>query len=223
MNADAVLSKIDAVVEFLFFRLVPLIALLPTHIWFVIWVEKTWYLEKAFSILLVAPCLTLFPLAGIAVIFADVLKRSWQSSPAQVIGIGVVLLFFGSIYSLASLQLPLRLRHENDVRAVNSLEGIYRVQQSHKAQKNTYATLQELVEEELILPSYLGKNGNQEYQFSASEITADTFCIHADRIESASGNRDYHLTETGEIRFIETRLKGTVPRGKGQILGQAQE
>lgn len=220
MNTDAILSKIDAFIEFLFFKLVPLIALLPTQIYFIIWVEERWAVGRSFFFAWpVALLYTLPPLLVIAAIFASSLKRKWQASHLEVIAIGTVLLFFGTIGSYTVMTLHKMLNRGRETAAINTLVEIHRAQNEFKAQKNKYATLQELVEEKLLPLNYLNEKGKQGYQYSASDISATTYCIHADRLQNGSGNRDYHITETGDIRFIESRIKGTVPRGQGNQLG----
>lgn len=219
MNTDAILSKVDAFIEFLFFKLVPLIALLPTQIYFVSWAEERWFLEKTDFAWLAALLFTLPALMMIAAIFATSLKRKWQTSPQQVVAIGIVLLFFGTIGSRGVMQLHRLLSYGRQIEAIEALGKIHRAQNDFKAQKNKYATLQELVDAQLLHSRYLQSEGTKGYQYSASDISATTYCIHADRLQNGSGNRDYHITETGDIRFIESRIKGTVSRGQGNQLG----
>jgi hypothetical protein len=51
------------------------------------------------------------------------------------------------------------------------------------------------------------------------ERASDTYCVHADRESGKSGYRDYNVTESGEIRYIESETDGTVPRDGGRPYG----
>ena len=56
------------------------------------------------------------------------------------------------------------------------------------------------------------------YCFSSSDVSSKTFCIHADRAKKSSGERDFNISEDGEVRMIYSEIIGTVARGKGKLL-----
>lgn len=216
MKTDSALFKLKAFVEFLFLKLVPLAIVLIAYLYFVGRTEQDYAFENADYPWVATMLLTVIPLMLIAAIFYRTLKGLWIASKAQVIALGIVLFFIGMAGTRVVMQLnnPIRIGHHPTV--IASLQEIYRAQNQFKTTYKKYATLQELVEVELLRPNYLSEDGVRGYKYSGSDISADTFCIHADRVKSGMGNRDFNITESGEVRFIETRVKGTVPRGQGE-------
>ncbi len=218
MNRTSVLLIFEDFVKFFALKLIPLILLFLCYINFVSWVEETFFFERTVYPWVVAMILTGLPASLIVALFYRSLKRSWQSSKPQVVFFFIVLFLLGTIGSRVLMQLNGYLRFEHDSGAIASLQEIYQAQYDFKTTHKKYATLQELVEAQLIQPSLLGKEGTRGYKYSDSDISATTFCLHADRIKNGTGNRDFLITESGEIRFIETRIKGTVTRGGGKRL-----
>lgn len=218
MKTNAALSPLKTILKFFFFKLIPLIILTLGHIRFVGWMEQVYFFEKSVSPWGAAVILTLIPLGLIAGLSFRSLKQMWPNSRANVVGWGIVLLLVGTFGSRTIMQLTGYIRFEHDSRALASLEDIYKAQNEFKSKHQNYATLQELVEARLIRPSLLSAEGTRGYKYSASDLTATTFSIHADRLKHGMGNRDFLITESGELRYIETRLKGTVPRGLGEKL-----
>jgi hypothetical protein len=53
------------------------------------------------------------------------------------------------------------------------------------------------------------------YVYSASDITAKTYCVHADRANDKCGSRDFIVCEDGIIRFIESKKKAQCGEAKG--------
>lgn len=107
--------------------------------------------------------------------------------------------------------------------AISSLKKLYVAQHKFKAINKKYATLRELAEAQLIPQSFLHEEGTRGYNYSVSDISALTFCLHADRIKNGMGNRDFLLTESGELCYIVTRIKGTVLKGTGEKLYSIEE
>ena len=197
-------------------QLASLAILFLIHVRFVMWAEETYSLENSDFAWAAAMLFTLISLALLSAVFYRTLKRLWAASKAQVIALGAVLFLIGIVGTLGVMQLNRFLKAGHHSTAIASLQQIQKAQNEFKAKYKKYATLQELVEVELIRPSYLTEEGTQGYKYSDTDISADTFCIHADRIKNGMGNKDFHVTESGDIRFIETRINGTVPRGQGR-------
>jgi len=216
MKQTSLLLKFEAFIKFLVLKFIPLILLFWGHIHFVNWAEETYFFEKTNYPWLAAMILTALPTSFIVALFYRSLRQSWQSSKLQVMFFFIVLFFLGTIGSRVLMQLTGYLRFERDSGAIASLQEIYQAQNRFKAAHKKYATLQELAEAQLIQPRFLGEKGTQGYKYSDSNVSITTFCIHADRIKNGMGNKDFLITESGELHFIETRTKGTVLRGQGE-------
>jgi Tfp pilus assembly protein PilE len=118
-------------------------------------------------------------------------------------------------------QLQRSLRHARETSALNSLMEIYRAEAKFQAAKNRYATLKELVTEGLIQKNYADGKTIYGYNFTDSDITAKTFTIHAVREQVGYGYRDFHITEIGDVYYLESReIAGKIPRGRGTLIGQ---
>jgi hypothetical protein len=52
------------------------------------------------------------------------------------------------------------------------------------------------------------------YVYSSSDITAKTYCVHADRANEKCGSRDFIVCEDGVIRFIESENRGAAKGGR---------
>jgi hypothetical protein len=218
MKTKAVLLKLEAFIEFLFLKLAPLVIIFFAHLHLVNWTEGIFNWEDADYPWIAAMLLTLIPLMLIAGIFHRTVSNSWKLSKWSVIFPAIILLFIGTCGSRALMQLNNYLKAGHHTAAIYSLQEIHKAQMAFKARKNTYATLQELAEAGLIDSGLLDEKGVSGYRFFNSDINSDTFCIHANRVKNGMGNKDFHITESGEIRFIKARIKGTVPRGQGTSL-----
>ncbi len=214
MKTKAVVLKL----VILALQLASLVIIFLVHFRLVFWVDQTYSLENSDFALVAAMGLTLTPLALLAVVFYRWLKRRWTSSKPDVIALSFVLLFFGTMWTWGLFTLNKLLKHGHHASVIQSLQVIHKAQADFKTRHNRYATLRELIDTELLHPNLLKEEKIPGYRFSESDISTDTYCIHADRTMNGSGYRDFNLTESGDIRFIETRLKGTVPRGVGENL-----
>ena len=58
------------------------------------------------------------------------------------------------------------------------------------------------------------------YVYSSSDVTAETYCVHADRINDKCGRRDFIVCEDGSIRYAESKVRGTVKRDEGSIMSE---
>ncbi len=219
MKTKAVLLKLAIIA----LQLASLAILFVVQVRLVIWAEQTYSLEKSNFPWTAAMLLTLIPLTLIAAIFYRTLKRLRTGSKAQVFILGAILFLVGVIGARGVMQLNNFLKAGNHSTAIASLQKIHKAQSDFKAKNNKYALLQELVDAKLIRPNYLTEEGTRGYKYSDTDISAETFCIHADRIKNGMGNKDFHVTESGEIRFIEAQVKGTVPRGQGKSFYSSEE
>src|SRR5215470_6240040 len=100
-----------------------------------------------------------------------------------------------------------------------TLHTIHNSQEQYFATLSRLATLEELAASEMVDAKYAGGRPISGYVYSASDITAKTYCVHADRANDKCGSRDFIICEDGIIRFIESENKGGVRRGEGIPIG----
>jgi hypothetical protein len=103
--------------------------------------------------------------------------------------------------------------------AIQTLRTIHVVQAQYYATHSRIATLEELAASEMVDAKYARERPISGYIYSSSGITAETYCVHADRANDKCGSRDFIVCEDGVIRFIESEAKGAVRRGEGQPIG----
>ncbi|HEX4948656.1 MAG TPA: hypothetical protein VFZ34_18415, partial [Blastocatellia bacterium] len=59
------------------------------------------------------------------------------------------------------------------------------------------------------------------YVFSASDVTAKTFTIHAVRAHAGDGFGDFNMTEAGSVYYVANRhTSGQISRGQGTLVRQ---
>jgi hypothetical protein len=216
MKTKTALSKIEKFIEFLVLKLLPVAALFFAHFYFVVWAEQNHALLNSDFAWPAAMGITLIPLLLLAAIFNRYLKRQWATSQAGVIILGIFLFCFGLGWTWTLSRLNTLLRHGREAQAIHFVREIYQAEVEFKAKNKRYATLPELIDATFLQQNNLDEK--KGYKVFITDVSTDAFCIHADRVKSGDGNRDFLLTESGEIRFIETRLRGTVQRGQGELL-----
>lgn len=132
-----------------------------------------------------------------------------------------VIVVLGSVSATITVpHLQRVLRAERERAALNSLMEIHRAETKFYASKNRFATLTELAKEGMIQKEYAGSGTIKGYNFTDSEVTANTYTIHAVREHIGYGFRDFNMTEAGDIYYVENnRAKGLIPRGQGTLFG----
>jgi hypothetical protein len=89
-------------------------------------------------------------------------------------------------------------------------------QAQYQATKQRFGSLKELNEAGYIDLDKASGRPVDGYIYSTSDVTAETYCAHADRANDKCGGRDFIVCEDGIIRFVESAVKGTVKRGEGR-------
>jgi len=107
------------------------------------------------------------------------------------------------------------LKSGRETAAIQSLRRIHESQAQYNVTKGRFGTLKELVEDDLLDKSYTSGKPISGYIYTDSEVSADTYCVHADREKNEIGERDFNITETGVVHYIKSDTKGTIPRGQG--------
>jgi len=129
-----------------------------------------------------------------------------------------LILFLSIIAAIALPKLQESLMRGREAAAVKSLLTIHQNQIHYKSLKGHYATLQELREAGLIDNTYLNGAIVSSYTYNDSDISEQTYCVHANRASNTAAARDFIVCEDGIVRYIESKAKGTVKRGEGRQL-----
>lgn len=137
-----------------------------------------------------------------------------------------LLIVVAIIAIIAGIALP-NLRHTlktgREMAAISSLKTIYGNQASYNAAKGRFGTLKELASAGYLLDqSYASGRPVSRYVYSDSDVSADTYCVHADRESDGSGDRDFNVTEVGVVHYVASKTRGTVARGEGTPITAAE-
>jgi hypothetical protein len=97
---------------------------------------------------------------------------------------------------------------------------IHNCQAQYYAIHSRFATLEELAASGHIDTDHANGSPLYGYAYSSSDITAGTYCAHADRANDKCGRRDFIVCEDGIIRFSESNVRVTVKRDEGTPLQQ---
>jgi hypothetical protein len=127
--------------------------------------------------------------------------------------------FFGVLAAIAVPKLNQEIKTRREVAAANSLVTIYENQMRFKETNSRFATLEELAEAELLDQPYVSGKAISGYVYSVSDVSAETFCAHADRASDSAGTRDFIVCEDGAVRSKASKTRGTVKRGEGDSPG----
>jgi prepilin-type N-terminal cleavage/methylation domain-containing protein len=126
---------------------------------------------------------------------------------------------------MAAVAVPSLLRYlktGRETAAVQSLKNIHNSQATFQGLRGRFATLKELADNELLDKGYANGTPVNGYIYKDSDVSPDTYCIHADRASDSTANRDFNITERGTIYYIESPSKGTVERGAGTPLSTTE-
>ena len=134
--------------------------------------------------------------------------------------LGIIASAPGLMLTIASLpSCGMMIDHSRESAAIQTLRTIHSYQAKYLTIHSRFATLEELAESLMIDAVYASGRPISGYLYSASDITAKTYCVHADRANDKCGSRDFIICEDGIIRFIESENKGAVRRGEGKPIG----
>jgi type II secretory pathway pseudopilin PulG len=107
------------------------------------------------------------------------------------------------------------LKTGRETAATSTLKNIHNSQAQYQAVRGKFGTLKELADNDLLEKSYASGQPINGYTYTDSDISADTYCVHADRVSDSTANRDFNITERGIVNYVESKSKGTVARGEG--------
>ncbi|MCI0393062.1 MAG: hypothetical protein MOB07_30390 [Acidobacteria bacterium] len=150
-------------------------------------------------------------------------------NPATLIGwrglaiLGVVVSIPGLLLTIASFRScgleDVKVGRESA--ALQTLRTIHIIQAQYSELHSRFATLEEMAAGGMIDAVYASGRPISGYVYSSSDVTAETYCAHANRANDKCGSRDFIVCEDGVIRFVESETKGAVSRGEGKPLGGA--
>lgn len=107
--------------------------------------------------------------------------------------------------------------------AINTLRTIHQNEAQYKEMKGKFGTLQELRQAGLLDQIYSESQPTSNYFYSDSDVSKDTYCLHARRLRANVAYSDFVVCEDGVIRHIESKTPATVKRGEGIPLRGAGE
>jgi prepilin-type N-terminal cleavage/methylation domain-containing protein len=107
------------------------------------------------------------------------------------------------------------LKTGRETAAISTLKNIHNSESQFQAVRGRFGTLKELADNDLLEKSYASGQPINGYLYTDSDISPDTYCVHADRVSDSTANRDFNISERGIVSYVESKTKGTVARGEG--------
>lgn len=134
----------------------------------------------------------------------------------------IVVAIIGILAAVAVPKLLENLKAGRETAAINSLRTIHQNESLYNTMKGRFGTLKELNEASLIDSNYSSGSPVSGYVYTATEATADQYCVQATRSAASTAYKDFNVTEDGTIRFNESKTPGPLPRGEGSPIGSYQ-
>lgn len=126
--------------------------------------------------------------------------------------VGLLLIAIAAI-AIPQLNQMLPIGRENAT--IETLKTIHQAEASFFTGNNRYGTLKELAASEGIKSSVVNGRTIAGFIYTEAEISDKTYCIQATRASDSMGRRDFNVTESGVIHYIEAKQPTMVPCGQG--------
>ncbi|MBS1789802.1 MAG: hypothetical protein JST85_18910 [Acidobacteria bacterium] len=107
--------------------------------------------------------------------------------------------------------------------ATQVLRTIHNNQVQFQAMNARYGTLKELQAAGLIEEQFANGQTIYGYEYSSSDVTAETYCVRAYRTAPLCQTRDFIVCEDGDIRYSEAPTATMLKRGQGKLLAGQNE
>ena len=126
---------------------------------------------------------------------------------------------FGILAAIAVPGLTKNLMQARESAALQSMRTFHLNEMKYKEQNLKFATLRELAETGYFDRNFARGTPTSGYIYSSSDVSEETYCLHAVRSRSSVARYDYVVCEDGMIRKAESKTPTLVKRGEGDYVG----
>ena len=148
------------------------------------------------------------------------IQNNWTAGKRLAI-LGVIASIPGSCLTIASFNLcgpTPNIVGGRESAAIQTLRTFHTNQAQFLAIHSRFGTMKELAATGLIDSNYASGLTISGYAYSTSDVSAETYCVHASRAADDCGSRDFIVCEDGVIRFVESETKIDIRPGEGTPL-----